>query len=142
MGVDIYAEKISKKLAKRKERARESQELNKDMYFYYLREKDRQIFGGVCLKKVDGVWCRGISLLSTKDRFDKDTAKRVARSRLMRAINTKEDDFPVNHEASEPSYLLYHYYQGFVYKISGGGSIHKSKYNAELTDAEKRTVAE
>jgi len=142
MGLDKATENITKKLAKRAERVRVAKEFNNDMYFYYLRCEDRQIFGGVCLKKVDGVWCRGISLWSGKDKFDRNASKRQARSRLMRAIKTKQDDFPVNPEAYEPSYKLYRYYTQLFYNFLEHITAHKSKYDAKLTDTEKRTVGE
>lgn len=142
MGLDITEENIQKKLAKRRERVKLAKEINEDMYFYYLREENRQIFGGACLMKVDGVWCRGISLWSNKDEFDRKAAKRQARSRLMRAVNTKKDDFPVNPDAYESSKKLYKYYTLLFYNDTKHTTAYKSKYNAELTDMEKRTVGE
>ena len=118
--------------------------LIKDMgaYFYYLREEGRHIFGGVCLKKVDDVWCRGISLCGKKDRLDKDMAKKCARSRLLTAIHTKEDDLPVNPNASESSNKLYRYYTGLFYNHLSHVAAYKSKYNAQLLGIEKRMVGE
>jgi hypothetical protein len=111
-------------------------------YFYYLRGENRHIFGGVCLKKVDNVWCRGISICSNRDKFDKDMAKKYARSRLLTAIHTKGDSLPVNPDASESSNKLYRYYTGLFYNYLAHITAHKSKYGAILTDTEKRTVGE
>ena len=118
--------------------------INEDMYFYYLRDENRYIFGGVCLKKVDGFWCRGISLLSTNDQFDKPTAKRQARKRLIRAAITMENDLPVNPDSYESCKKLWRYYIGFFHRHIGDKTFyvkaHKVQYNAQLTKGENRMV--
>jgi len=141
MGLDITEENIQKKLAKRRERVKVAQEINKDTYFYYLREENRQIFGGACLKKVDGVWCRGISLCSNKDRFDKNAARGQAISRLMTAVATKANGFAVHPSIHQSTQKLFKNYN-FVNKIGFQEFCYKSRYNAELTNMEKRTVGE
>jgi len=106
-----------------------------EMYFYYLRNTNRQIFGGVCLKKSDGKWCRGISLWSPRDRFDRNVAKRLARKRLMKAIFTKKDDLPVSISADRKSCSNTYFYYGKDFML-------KSRYNVELTEQEKQIVGE
>jgi len=142
MGLDITEENIQKKLAKRRERVKAAEEINKDTYFYYLRDDNRQIFGGVCLKKVDGVWCRGISLWSDKGQLDKKAIKKWARSRLVKAVMTKEDDFPVNIVAHDSCKKLFNQYTTFFNQRHDGVTAMKSKYDVVLTAAEKQTVGE
>ena len=113
-------------------------------YFYYLREEGRHIFGGVCLKKVDDVWCRGISLCGNKDKLDKDLAKKYARSRATTAAYAKESDLPVNPDGAEASNKLYRYYTEFFSTVPGKCQVaaYKSQYDAKLLDIEKRMVGE
>jgi hypothetical protein len=113
-------------------------------YFYYLRGENRHIFGGVCLKKVDNVWCRGISICSNRDKFDKDMAKKYARSRATTACYAKESNLPVNPEASEASYKLYRHYTQLFSSVPGKCQVaaYKSQYGAKLLDIEKRMVGE
>jgi hypothetical protein len=143
MDLDVTEVNIQKKMSKRMERVEAAKEINKDTYFYYLRDDKRQIFGGVCLKKVDGVWCRGISLWSDNGPFnaDKKTIKKWARSRLIKAIMTKKDNDLSNVIACNGrrvSKKLSKFYPSFFIDDYG----FKSRYNAHLTVAEKRTVGE
>ena len=141
MGLDITEENIQKKLAKRKERVEAAKEINKDTYFYYLRDENRQIFGGACLKKVDGVWCRGISLWSDNGQLDKKTIKKWAKNRLVKAVMTKRDNDisnVINWDGRIVSKKLSKFYPSFFINDYG----FKSRYDAHLTDAEKRTVGE
>src|ERR1035437_7310153 len=79
----IKQDKRRERMGNEKALSQDTYFLNQGMYSYYLREKrDRNIFGGACLKKVDGTWYRGISLCSNKDHFDKNAAKWKAISRL------------------------------------------------------------
>jgi len=110
------------------------------MYFYYLRDEGRQIFGGACLKKIDDKWCRGISLLSSLDKFDKNLSKKIARSRLMKAVFAKQNSYPI-HRTKSPCNKLYMNYP-HINKIGFQEFGYKSRYDAELTEEEKRIVAE
>jgi len=127
----------NRKLAKKAARVKISEQFNNDLHFYYLRDKNRQIFGGACLKLVDGVWCRGISLWSTNDKFDRNESRRQARKRLMRAAFTKKDDLPVNASAHESAKKLMENYPSFFSDDFG----FKVRYGANLTEAEKQTVS-
>jgi len=140
MGVSIFAEKITKRLAERKERVKAAKESNEEMYFYYLRGLDRHIFGGACLKKVDGVWCRGISLCSTKDQFDRNAAKGQSYGRLRKATVTQKDDFPITNLNESPMKLTRHY--DFINNIGFKEFSYKARYNAVLTTKEKDIVKE
>ena len=131
----------------REERLGKQDKLLKDFgaYFYYLREEGRHIFGGVCLKKdAEGVWSRGISLCSNKDRLDKDMAKKCARSRATTASMKKESDLPVNPDSCETSNKLYRYYTQFFSSVPGKCQVvaYKSEYGVKLLDIEKRMVGE
>ena len=126
------------------EKRQVAEEFSKDAYFYYLREPNRNIFGGVYLKKVGDVWCRGMSLLSAKDKFDKQAARKYARRRLVHAICAKRNDFVVNPQAHESSQKLQEYFpQFFDYTAPRHMTIktirfaYKSRYNANLTPKEK-----
>ena len=110
-----------------------------EKFFYYLRDNGNHIFGGVCLKKVDGVWCRGITLWAEGlDQFDKDECKRQAEKRLIHAAFSKKDDYQVNPGTSPSSTKLINYYPEFFTKDQG----FKSRYGANLTEKEKEIVSE
>jgi len=104
-----------------------------DVYFYYLRQPNRQIFGGVCLKKADGVWNRGVSICSIKDQFDKNICKRLAYKRLMKAIGAKQAGLPVKRLNCSCNKM-------FEYGSNHSGTgelLYKSRYNASLTKVEQ-----
>ena len=110
-----------------------------ESYFYYLRDAKNHIFGGACLKKVDGKWCRGITLWAEGlDQFDRKECKRQAEKRLIHAAFGRKDDYPVNPEATVSADKLYNYYTDFFTKDMG----FKSKFDASLTDKEKEIVDE
>lgn len=117
------------------------QKLQKEkVYFYYLRDEKNQPFGGVCLKKVDGVWCRGMSLCSAKDRFDRNAAKGQSYSRLIKAATTKKDDFPIRNLNESPNKLTQYY--GFINDIGFKEFSYKARYNAVLSTKEIEIVKE
>jgi len=114
-----------------------------DVFFYYLRDPRRHIFGGACLKKVDGKWCRGISLWASKlDKFDRNHAKGLAYKRVMKAAENKQNDLPVclDRENDEgPVNKLFYSYRD-INEVGFGEFSYKVRYNAELSVAEKQIV--
>jgi len=107
-----------------------------DVYFYYLRDRNRQIFGGAALKRHNGVWCRGITLWASHlDKFSKCECKRQATKRLVHAIHTRSDDYPINYLNSDRNVVckFFDYYPFLATE-------YKSKYAANLTNQEQELV--
>jgi len=110
-----------------------------DVFFYYLRDPRRHIFGGACLKKVDGKWCRGISLWASKlDKFDRNHAKGLAYERVIQATKNKQNTLPVqvNRRVCEKLLTNYQLFNKIGFQEFG----YKARYNAELSVAEKQIV--
>jgi len=116
------------------------------VFFYYLRDSRRHIFGGACLKKVDGKWCRGISLWASKlDKFDRNHAKGLAYERVIQATKNKQNTLPVNRQNNGKvgfgdacAKLTYSY--GNINKKGFREFTYKARYDAELSVAEKQIV--
>ena len=109
------------------------------VYFYYLRDINRHPIGGVCLKKVDSVWCRGVSVCSMDDKFDKDEARKKARSRLIHAMFAKKSDYRSRPNRSSTDRAFY-----YVPPESQFFSVdpYKSMYDAHLSIKEMDIVEE
>jgi len=63
---------------------------DKNFYYYYLRYSNHNPYGCVCLATdTEGKWARGISICAVMDRFDKRTARRIAKRRCLHALFTR-----------------------------------------------------
>lgn len=69
------------------------------LFYYYLRNKNRQPFGCVCV----GVdlenlkYSRGISLCAAKDQFIKKSARKISKSRCITAMKNKNTTLNINY---------------------------------------------
>ena len=70
------------------------------MFYYYLRDSNRQPFGCVCFGSIDEErkFCRGISLCSDKEPFLKSKARNMARGRLISAAINRRSTQPINYD--------------------------------------------
>jgi len=118
----------------------------KSAYYYYLRDRNRQPFGCVCIGPNENLgYSRGVSLCSTHDTFVKRTARKISRSRCVHAIKTQQNSFKINYTSLTT-------YNGFSIKDSIAKLyksdiippphkfIFKSEYNVNLTPFEYEII--
>ena len=80
--------------------------MSNDIHVYYLRDTNRKPYATIAIKKTeDSVWCRGVSICSVDDPFNKRIGKQIAIDRLNKAINTKKSDIIKEYMGNEPLYL-------------------------------------
>lgn len=69
------------------------------LFYYYLRNENRQPFGCVCIGiDEDLKYSRGISLCSANDKFIKKFARKSSRSRCVNAMKTKGCYHKINYD--------------------------------------------
>lgn len=113
--------------------------------FYYIRGHQNQPIACVALASnvdlgFDGdYWCRGVSICSPTEQFNRKEARRLAWGRLLKAFGTGEDSDPI-----APNTDIYRGRPGDVDRrlvdIFQRGIKHKSGWDVELTDYEKELV--
>jgi hypothetical protein len=108
-------------------------------YYYYIRNRRNAPIVTVCLiKDLDSV-CRGVAICSLKDNPVKESGRKLAKKRAMKAYHSKRDSFPI-HGKSEMKVLLR--LDTGMYLAIMKCMKNKSSFNPVLIKLEQDIVAE
>ena len=115
------------------------------LFYYYLRDKNRQPFGCVCIGVDDDLkYTRGISLCSANDQFVKTVARKKSKSRCVHALVTKQNYYPINYRSRN----LGHEFPESIFKLDTCKHLipppfiftYKAAYDVNLTPFEHEMV--
>lgn len=129
---------------------RETPEIYKDVFIYYLRDVNGKMYATITLKKINECWVRGVSICDEKDAFCRKTGRSIAINRMYSAadklLSLPMFSYKGKHPSKNISKYLYFMYNSAhntlvqsesddVYRIEYIGA-----YNCKLTSFEQEIV--